>query len=43
MQRTRRTNSTDVNVEKKKLTVLAPCPGPLPSRFVVVGALKWYE
>lgn len=34
---------TDVNVEKKKLTVLAPCPGPLPSRFVVVGALKWYE
>jgi len=34
---------TDINLEKRKMTVLAPCPGPLPGRYVVVGALKWYE
>jgi hypothetical protein len=35
--------SSEVNVEKQKLTLLVPCPGPLPSKFLLVGALKWLE
>jgi polyribonucleotide 5'-hydroxyl-kinase len=34
---------TDVNFEKKKITCLAPCPGPLPGKILIMGALKWYE
>jgi len=34
---------TEVNLEKRKVTLLAPCPGPLPGKYVLVGSLKWYE
>jgi polyribonucleotide 5'-hydroxyl-kinase len=34
---------TDVNFEKRKITVLAPCPGPLPSKYLLLGTLKWLE
>eukprot|EP00276_Gloeochaete_wittrockiana_P014102 CAMPEP_0184333008 /NCGR_PEP_ID=MMETSP1089-20130417/2094_1 /TAXON_ID=38269 ORGANISM="Gloeochaete wittrockiana, Strain SAG46.84" /NCGR_SAMPLE_ID=MMETSP1089 /ASSEMBLY_ACC=CAM_ASM_000445 /LENGTH=431 /DNA_ID=CAMNT_0026656627 /DNA_START=221 /DNA_END=1516 /DNA_ORIENTATION=+ len=34
---------TDVDVEKQRITCLAPSPGPLPSRYVIVGTLKWFE
>jgi hypothetical protein len=35
--------STSVNVEAKTLTLLAPCAGPLPGRFLVLGDIKWVE
>lgn len=35
--------STSVNVESKTLTLLAPCAGPLPGRFLVLGDIKWVE
>ncbi|KAH3756235.1 pre-mRNA cleavage complex subunit [Pelomyxa schiedti] len=31
----------DIDFERRTITVLAPCPGDLPSRFLVVGTLKW--
>jgi len=34
---------TEVNFEKKKITVLAPCPGALPSKYLICGSLKWLE
>eukprot|EP00026_Physarum_polycephalum_P006595 Phypoly_transcript_06643.p1 GENE.Phypoly_transcript_06643~~Phypoly_transcript_06643.p1 ORF type:complete len:427 (-),score=78.07 Phypoly_transcript_06643:91-1371(-) len=34
---------TDVNPEKRIMTVLAPCPGPLPSKYLIYGTLKWLE
>uniref|UniRef100_A0A6B2L5X8 Protein CLP1 homolog n=1 Tax=Arcella intermedia TaxID=1963864 RepID=A0A6B2L5X8_9EUKA len=34
---------TDFNEEKKTITALAPCPGPLPSKFVLLGNLKYLE
>jgi len=33
----------DIHPEKRKITLLAPCPGPLPGKYMLVGALKWYE
>eukprot|EP00727_Mastigamoeba_balamuthi_P007363 m51a1_g3247 hypothetical protein (420) ;mRNA; f:140764-142356 len=32
-----------VDMEKSLLHFLAPCPGPLPSRFLVVGSIKWAD
>lgn len=34
---------TEVNMERHKITVLAPCPGPLPSKYLIFGSLKWLE
>jgi len=34
---------TEVNLERQKLTCLIPCPGPLPSRYLLLGSLKFLE
>ncbi|KAI8089895.1 Pre-mRNA cleavage complex II protein Clp1-domain-containing protein [Halteromyces radiatus] len=34
---------SDVNEDKKKMTVLSPSPGRLPRRHVLMGAFKWME
>jgi len=34
---------TEVNFERQKITFLAPSPGPLPSKYLVLGSLKWLE
>jgi len=34
---------TEVNIEKSTLTVLAPCPGPLPGKYLLLGNLKYLE
>jgi len=34
---------TEVNFERQKITVLAPCPGPLPGKYLILGSLKWLE
>ncbi|CAO3620200.1 unnamed protein product [Cunninghamella echinulata] len=34
---------SDVNEEKKKITVLSPSPGRLPRKHVLMGAFKWME
>jgi len=32
----------DVNVELKKMNLLAPCPGAMPGKYLLFGSLKWY-
>ena len=32
-----------LDVERDMMTVLAPCPGALPSKYLLVGSLKWVE
>ncbi|KAL8172367.1 hypothetical protein V2J09_024171 [Rumex salicifolius] len=34
---------TDVDVQRKKLTYLAPSAGELPSRILIIGTLVWLE
>ncbi|KAG7576018.1 Pre-mRNA cleavage complex subunit Clp1 C-terminal [Arabidopsis thaliana x Arabidopsis arenosa] len=34
---------TEVNMQKKKITYLAPSPGTLPSKLLVAGSLTWLE
>jgi polyribonucleotide 5'-hydroxyl-kinase len=34
---------TDVDMNARRVTYLAPTAGPLPGRLLVVGAIKWYE
>eukprot|EP01132_Coremiostelium_polycephalum_P004686 gene4686-5852_t len=34
---------TEVNMETKKITALAPSPGPIPSKILLLGTLKWLE
>ncbi|XP_074558927.1 protein CLP1 homolog [Curcuma longa] len=34
---------TDIDVVRKKITYLAPCPGELPSKLLIVGTLTWLE
>ncbi|KAM9977165.1 hypothetical protein ACTFIR_011021 [Dictyostelium discoideum] len=34
---------SDIDMETKKITVISPAPGPLPSRFLLLGTLKWME
>ncbi|GJN19343.1 hypothetical protein PR202_gb06610 [Eleusine coracana subsp. coracana] len=34
---------TDVDIQRKKLTYIAPCPGDLPSRLLIASSLTWYE
>lgn len=33
----------EVDTDKDTVDVLAPCPGALPSKNIVVGSLKWFE
>lgn len=32
-----------VDTERGVMTLLCPCPGPLPSTYLLVGAIKWME
>jgi len=32
-----------LNLESNVMTVLSPCPGALPSKFILVGSIKWTE
>ncbi|OVA09076.1 Pre-mRNA cleavage complex II Clp1 [Macleaya cordata] len=34
---------TDIDIQRKKITYLAPSAGELPSKFLVVGTLTWIE
>ncbi len=34
---------TEINVEKQKITLMVPCAGPLPTKFLLAGTLKWLE
>ncbi|KAK8948163.1 hypothetical protein KSP40_PGU022236 [Platanthera guangdongensis] len=34
---------TDIDIQRKKITYLAPCPGELPSKLLIVGTLNWLE
>ncbi|KAI4320436.1 hypothetical protein MLD38_033918 [Melastoma candidum] len=34
---------TDVDVQRKKITFLAPSPGELPSKLLIMGTLTWLE
>lgn len=35
--------SKEVRVVEQKLVLLVPSPGPLPSRNLLVGSIKWME
>lgn len=32
-----------LNVEQNLMTVLSPCPGALPSKYILIGSIKWTE
>jgi hypothetical protein len=34
---------TNIDMEKKELTVLSPSPGKLPGKYLIVGSLVWLE
>ncbi|KAF9623796.1 hypothetical protein IFM89_005381 [Coptis chinensis] len=34
---------TDIDIQRKKITYLAPSAGELPSKYLVVGTLTWLE
>ncbi|KAI7996013.1 hypothetical protein LOK49_LG11G01660 [Camellia lanceoleosa] len=34
---------TDIDIQRKKITYLAPSAGQLPSRFLIMGTLTWLE
>eukprot|EP01097_Dermamoeba_algensis_P005002 TRINITY_DN3188_c0_g1_i1.p1 TRINITY_DN3188_c0_g1~~TRINITY_DN3188_c0_g1_i1.p1 ORF type:complete len:423 (-),score=70.73 TRINITY_DN3188_c0_g1_i1:217-1485(-) len=34
---------TEVNIERRKITLLAPSPGPLPTKYLIMGSVKWLE
>ncbi|GLJ05625.1 hypothetical protein SUGI_0021580 [Cryptomeria japonica] len=34
---------TDVDVQRMKITYVAPCPGELPSRLLLAGSLTWMD
>eukprot|EP00249_Psilotum_nudum_P004229 c17772_g1_i1 orf=166-1518(+) len=34
---------TDIDIQRRKLTYVAPCPGPLPSNLLLTGSLLWVE
>ncbi|KAJ8459832.1 hypothetical protein OPV22_032758 [Ensete ventricosum] len=34
---------TDIDIQRKKITYIAPCPGELPSKILIVGTLTWLE
>jgi len=34
---------TEVDIDKKHISFLSPCPGQLPSFFLLMGSLKWMQ
>ena len=32
-----------LDIERDIMTVLAPCPGAFPSKYLLVGSIKWVE
>ncbi|PIA51610.1 hypothetical protein AQUCO_01100452v1 [Aquilegia coerulea] len=34
---------TDIDLQRKKITYLAPSAGDLPSKYLIVGSLSWLE
>jgi len=34
---------TDIDIERKKISYIAPCPGELPSRLLLAGSLTWVD
>ncbi|KAH7278906.1 hypothetical protein KP509_38G063700 [Ceratopteris richardii] len=34
---------TEIDVARKRLSYVAPCPGPLPNNLLVAGSLLWVE
>jgi polyribonucleotide 5'-hydroxyl-kinase len=32
-----------LSLEEDSMTVLSPCPGALPSKYLLLGSLKWVE
>ncbi|PKA47635.1 Protein CLP1 like [Apostasia shenzhenica] len=34
---------SEIDFESEKITFLAPCPGELPSRILIIGTLKWSD
>lgn len=34
---------TAVDEQRRHITVLSPCPGKLPSTFLILGSIKWIE
>ena len=34
---------TDVDMAARRITYLAPCSGPLPGKFLLVGSVRWFE
>ncbi|KAJ4808661.1 hypothetical protein LUZ62_021227 [Rhynchospora pubera] len=34
---------TDIDIQRRKITYLAPCPGELPSKILIIGSLTWLE
>ncbi|KAI4351594.1 hypothetical protein L6164_005939 [Bauhinia variegata] len=34
---------TDIDIQRKKITYLAPSAGELPSKYLIVGSLTWLE
>jgi hypothetical protein len=35
--------STGLSIEHKTITLLTPAPGPLPSRYLIIGDIKYVE
>ena len=34
---------SDVDEERKKMTILSPAPGRLPRKHLLLGSFKWLE
>ena len=32
-----------INSKDKTITFLSPCPGPFPSRYLLLGTVKWFD
>lgn len=32
-----------VHVDSDELSVVAPCPGPLPSKYLILGSIRWLD
>ena len=32
-----------IDIDRDVITVLAPCPGALPSKYLLIGNIKWVE
>jgi polyribonucleotide 5'-hydroxyl-kinase len=34
---------SDINLEKKEITFLAPSPGKIPKKYLIMGEIKWLD